>query len=478
MENQIFEENVNRRNMLQSGVKAIGLVGVAALAAQRSQADVGSGNTVLNTAFDVTQYGAVPQRTSAPIYTVTDNAPAFNAAIAAAKAAGGGIVYVPRGFYVLKTSVLVNGNNIRVIGEGRGITYLAGNNISGAVISFNQSVNDNQIINCSLEDLTITGSSSPATANYCVAMLSTAKCTIRNVEFAANLKTDNSLNSSLYIAKSWVNYFCDLHFSNFAPYAHVHIYRFGGGASSNALNFSNCNLTGTGNGAPHGIVIDSDGFDNNPVGEVFNFSGIICQAYQNGTGIWVKRGEDINIQGFYGELNKVDIRLGDSGTGTRSGADGSYATAINIEGWRTWNSTQAAIWLDQCRHVKIGIGTAVITDPSLISANVPRVLFGRATAVFLFARNEKDFPVKFDPTIPAENRAGIMIFDGDAHEYPDWPVVPNKMGLIMKAYSTAAGADTDNSAGTYGQHFKIYVDQTGVVKTEQYSPDANGFLKR
>src|SRR5262245_47426988 len=48
----------------------------------------------------------------------TDNGPNIKNAIDAAGVAGGGYVYIPAGIYPVTTPILINYNNIRLVGEG------------------------------------------------------------------------------------------------------------------------------------------------------------------------------------------------------------------------------------------------------------------------------------------------------------------------------------------------------------------------
>jgi len=66
---------------------------------------------------DVTMHGAVADG-------VTDSAGAFAAAIAAVKADGGGVVFVPDGEYLLASNLLIDGSNILLRGASRTATRL------------------------------------------------------------------------------------------------------------------------------------------------------------------------------------------------------------------------------------------------------------------------------------------------------------------------------------------------------------------
>ena|GEM_PF-6822431 len=427
----------SRRHFMLGGAA---IAGAAGLASQMASADAASCSNDATpscsaTVFDVTQYGAL--RSESWNWSVGDSADAFARAISAAKRAGGGTVFVPRGFYTVGSSILINAGNIRIVGDGRGITIIAGVNVNGAIISFNTTVTDTQIVNCSVEDLTLYGSTLPRAADHAIAMYHTSKCVLRSVEFRSSLKTTGS-SSLLFIANSWINHFYDLHFVGSASYAGLHIHRDDGSESSNALHFFGCNFFS--NGTPNAIVIDANSNSAAITGEVYSFNGITCQGYSNGIGVWAKRGEGIDIRGYYGEGNNVDIRLGDH-------TDASVVRGVTIENWRPLSSS-IGIHLDQCAGVKIGFG---------VTRNTQRpILVGRATGVFLFARNAKlESLVSFDPAY-ARPRTGVMIFDGDAHAYPDWPT-PNAMGIIMKS-------DADD-----GRHFKLFVNADGKVCTEEYA---------
>jgi len=439
---EIIDNSSSRRNFMFGSAVAAGAVGLVSQLASAGVAACDSGDTtptVVPRVFDIMQYGA--HRSDQPWnWNMCESNSAFAGAINAAKLAGGGIVFVPRGFYLVTSSILIDASNIRLVGEGRGITVIAGVDVSGAIISFNTAVTDTQVTNCSVEDLTLYGSSVPVrAADHAIAMYHTARCTLRNIEFWSNLKTTGD-SSLLYIANSWVNHFYDLHFVGNASYASLHIHRDSlehSGLTSNALYFFGCNFASS--GTPNAVVIDVGADEGTISGEVYSFHGITCQAY-SGTGFWIKRGQGVDIQGFYGEGNNVDIRLGDH-------ADASFARSVSIENWRTLSSN-IGIHLDQCTHVKIGVGMARST--------IRPVYVGRASGVFLFARNAKsESLVSFDPTY-ARARTGVMIFDGDAHAYPDWPAVPNAMGIIMKS-------DADDS-----NHFKLFINADGKVCTEKY----------
>lgn len=85
--------------------------------------------------FDVTSYGAVGDG-------VTDDQPSIQSAIDAAQLAGGGVVYIPRGTYLLGgkvgiQSLLVDTNNIYIKGDGVGLSVLKlDDNVDAHMINF------------------------------------------------------------------------------------------------------------------------------------------------------------------------------------------------------------------------------------------------------------------------------------------------------------------------------------------------------
>jgi len=70
-----------------------------------------------NTVFNVSDYGATGDG-------VTNDGTAIAAAITAAKAAGGGIVFLPAGTYLITATLTVDGNNITIQGAGRSATII------------------------------------------------------------------------------------------------------------------------------------------------------------------------------------------------------------------------------------------------------------------------------------------------------------------------------------------------------------------
>lgn len=92
--------------------------------------------------FNVTTFGATGNGT-------TDDRASIQLAIDAAKAAGGGIVYFPKGTYLLNSVhptvsgqiLVVDGNNIFLEGEGRGVSILkVGNNLHYSAVDFENMV--------------------------------------------------------------------------------------------------------------------------------------------------------------------------------------------------------------------------------------------------------------------------------------------------------------------------------------------------
>ena len=76
-----------------------------------------SGSVLAGTVADVTDYGALAN-------TTADSSGAFNAAIAAVSNAGGGVVYIPDGEYVLASNLVITASNVLVRGQSRDGTKL------------------------------------------------------------------------------------------------------------------------------------------------------------------------------------------------------------------------------------------------------------------------------------------------------------------------------------------------------------------
>lgn len=92
------------------------------LAAPLPLAQGGTGSTTgllpgITSWFNVRSYGALGDGSH-------DDAPAINAAIAAAATAGGGVVYLPVGTYSIGSGIVINADNIILKGDGKGSTTI------------------------------------------------------------------------------------------------------------------------------------------------------------------------------------------------------------------------------------------------------------------------------------------------------------------------------------------------------------------
>lgn len=115
-----------------------------------------------STIFNVLDYGAVPNDSGAPSQAA--NRAAFEAAIVAATAVGGGVIYAPRGTYYLNYggSASVGGvrlrNNCHLVGDGMGLTTITvgdiGNNDLAGVVRTQSGIEN---VNIVVRDLTIDG---------------------------------------------------------------------------------------------------------------------------------------------------------------------------------------------------------------------------------------------------------------------------------------------------------------------------------
>jgi len=74
--------------------------------------------------FDVTSFGAIASPTTAGSVPTSDSGPAFQDAIDAAKAAGGGVVFVPAGLYRIDTWLTVASSRVVIQGEGPAVSRL------------------------------------------------------------------------------------------------------------------------------------------------------------------------------------------------------------------------------------------------------------------------------------------------------------------------------------------------------------------
>jgi len=105
--------------------------------------------------FNVKDYGATGNGT-------TDDTAAINAAVAAATVAGGGVVFVPAGTYIVSGTVALAAN-ITLEGAGRGTaTIKRSTNVT--VVSIYGTSTGNHVTNVAIRNLTIHGNDSSATA--------------------------------------------------------------------------------------------------------------------------------------------------------------------------------------------------------------------------------------------------------------------------------------------------------------------------
>jgi len=115
-----------RRFLRRAGVAALGAtaVGASRLASPtpvEAATQIGTFYDQGGAVFNVKAYGAVGNGT-------TDDTAAINATITAAQSAGGGIVFLPQGTYIVKGTngnlLTLNANNLEVSGEGKGRTVI------------------------------------------------------------------------------------------------------------------------------------------------------------------------------------------------------------------------------------------------------------------------------------------------------------------------------------------------------------------
>lgn len=429
-------DHLSRRQLLSLGTASLGALGMATSFNTTAQTTTTASTTGF---FNVLDFGAQPVSDVTRAWEGFDSTSAINAAISAANAAntspdssmqGGGVVYIPRGTYRITSSILINHSNIQLVGDGKVATTLYGHAVSGAMISFNYNANDPQVRSCTIQGIALYGSSVPDAADYMIAMYSTSRCTLRDISFSAKVS-----DSALLIENSWTNHFYDLHFLGYCQRAHIYINRAStGGLTSNALMFYGCNLSS--NGTPTGILSESN-LNGSTVGEVFVFNGVTCQGYQRG--IWARHGECINISGYYGEANTTDIQVGDNSQGN------AFVRSVSIDSWRVKGATNGIV-LEQCRDVNIGSGFANSTTNPIV--------IGEATGVTVMAGRDMSASISYGTN--SRTRTGVMVFDGDRHAAPDWPTTATPMGIIIRADSE-----------TKGRHFKITVDDSGNLQTNE-----------
>lgn len=104
-------------------------------------------------AFDIRTYGAV-------IDGATDDGPAWNDAIAAAGAAGGGKVWMPEGTCLIETPILVDQHNVVLAGEGMGSTLQGDTGADTNLVQFGDGAD--LYLHCGIEDLVLSSGSSLA----------------------------------------------------------------------------------------------------------------------------------------------------------------------------------------------------------------------------------------------------------------------------------------------------------------------------
>jgi len=112
-----------------------------AIAAQKAE--------TVTSLFNVVFYGADPTG-------ATDSSAAIQAAINAAAAAGGGIVYFPRGIYLIGTTLSWTADNITLKGQGMDVTLIRDHSSLGANrLIFLQGSTGDRIENTNIEDITL-----------------------------------------------------------------------------------------------------------------------------------------------------------------------------------------------------------------------------------------------------------------------------------------------------------------------------------
>lgn len=121
-------------------------------------------NASASTTFNIVDYGAVVYGTQALAAAGTDSTSAINAAITAANTAGGGIVYIPVGFFRVATGI-VGKDRVSYLGAGFGLSVLVFDDVAGvgfdiSAPTFNVSTSITADANADQRGLTVTSSAS------------------------------------------------------------------------------------------------------------------------------------------------------------------------------------------------------------------------------------------------------------------------------------------------------------------------------
>ena len=106
---------------------------------------------IFNGVFNVRYFGAKGDN-------VASDTPYLNLAVAACVLAGKGSIYIPNGVYRMDTQFLVNGSNIRVYGDGIGITVLRCNAwIDGIRVADGYPAANTDLTNITIENISVNG---------------------------------------------------------------------------------------------------------------------------------------------------------------------------------------------------------------------------------------------------------------------------------------------------------------------------------
>lgn len=119
------------------------------------------------------QYGAVGDG-------VTNDAPAINAAISAAAAAGGGIVFLPPGTYLVSSTISISGDQVELWGAGWNTVIKAASGLNADVIS-TPTTTGSVRQNCVIRNCKIDGQRASQTAGAAIHLYGTRYCLVERV---------------------------------------------------------------------------------------------------------------------------------------------------------------------------------------------------------------------------------------------------------------------------------------------------------
>ena len=144
------------KSLTQSGMAAdAAIVGQKLAEQSEAIADLGGGGIVYNAKTP-------PEGLTAAVGDgETDDAPALNALVTYINSVGGGILFLPKGTYMVDSRVYWK-SNVSLVGEGIGLTILkprqaAGVGVGFAAISWQGFTASNPMVNCTFRDFTIDG---------------------------------------------------------------------------------------------------------------------------------------------------------------------------------------------------------------------------------------------------------------------------------------------------------------------------------